>query len=293
MAAIKAHKVTKKAGVPDRERFAAFFEAIMGALAAPEHPVLAQAMTVNQRRILGGRLSAVLPRLAWNPCPGSRLLDDAHDGTDGKGIWLWTLAAGLLLFVMEFILFAALVPTDWARQVSTRELKSLVDAVGPAQADAILDRAVRWSGLLRAHRAGGVELPRPGPRSPDGGAGLEKLADSPVWPWHAGRVQVVCWSLGQACQRLAVLLFWWPFSLILCAAAAYDALLRRRIRQHSFSYASPLIHFWSVRALLWILIGTLMLLVAPIPLPATGVPVGVAVVAVLVGLLLANSQNRL
>ena len=36
-----------------------------------------------------------------------------------------------------------------------------------------------------------------------------------------------------------------------------------------------------------------MLLVAPIPLPATGVPVGVAVVAVLLGLVLANSQKRL
>ncbi|WP_295384165.1 putative transposase [uncultured Thiodictyon sp.] len=43
----------------------------------------------------------------------------------------------------------------------------------------------------------------------------------------------------------------------------------------------------------FILIGTLMLLVAPIPLSAAGVPVGVAVVAVLLGLVLANSQKRL
>ena len=222
------------------------------------------------------------------------MLDDSHEGSDGKGIWLWTLAAGLLLFVMEFILFAALVPTDWARQVSARELASLVDTVGPAQADLILDRAVRWYRACCVRT--GLEAWSYHVLVPDhrmAGAGLEKLADSPVWPWLAGRVQVVWWSLGQACQRLAVLLFWWPFSLILCAAAAYDALLRRRIRQHSFSYASPLIHFWSVRALLWILIGTLMLLVAPIPLPAAGVPVGVAVVAVLLGLVLANSQKRL
>ncbi len=61
MAAINAQQAAKKAGVPDRERFAAFFEALMGALAASEHPVPAQAMTANQRRILGGRLRAVLP----------------------------------------------------------------------------------------------------------------------------------------------------------------------------------------------------------------------------------------
>jgi hypothetical protein len=195
---------------------------------------------------------------------------------------------------MEFVLFAALVPTNWARQVSAQELTSLVDAVGPAQADAIVERAARWYRACFVRT--GLEAWICHLLVPDhqtAGAGLEKLADSPVWPWLAGRVQVVWWSLGQACQRLAILRFWWPFSLIVCAAAAYDALLRRRIRQHSFSYASPLIHSWAVRALLWMLIGTLMLLVAPIPLPAAGVQMGVGVVAVLLGLVLANSQKRL
>ncbi|WP_245561967.1 TraM recognition domain-containing protein [Lamprocystis purpurea] len=155
------------------------------------------------------------------------------------------------------------------------------DAARSTRLQAIAMAAITWSYHLLV------------PDHQTAGAGLEKLADSPVWPWLAGRVQVVWWSLGQACQRLAILRFWWPFSLILCAAAAYDALLRRRIRQHSFSYASPLIHFWAVWALLWMLIGTPMLLVAPIPLPAMGVPVGVGVVAVLLGLVLANSQKRL
>ena len=66
VAAINAHKAAKKAGVPDRERFAAFFEALMGALAASEHAVLAQVMTIDQRRILGRRLRAVLPSTGRN-----------------------------------------------------------------------------------------------------------------------------------------------------------------------------------------------------------------------------------
>ena len=53
---------------------------------------------------------------------------------------------------------------------------------------------------------------------------------------------------------------------------------------------SPIVRW---RALVWTLIGTLMLLVAPIPLPATGVPVGVVIVAAFVGLVLDNSQKRL
>ena len=59
-AATKAHKAAKKAGVPDRECFAAFFEGIVGALEAEEHAILAHAVTADQRRILGGRLHAAL-----------------------------------------------------------------------------------------------------------------------------------------------------------------------------------------------------------------------------------------
>jgi hypothetical protein len=55
--------------MPDREDFAAFCEAITGALAAPEHPVLTQAMTLNQRRILGRRLGAVRPAPGLEPPP--------------------------------------------------------------------------------------------------------------------------------------------------------------------------------------------------------------------------------
>jgi hypothetical protein len=103
---------------------------------------------------------------------------------------------------------------------------------------------------------------------------------------------VVWWSLGQACQRLAVLLSWWPLLGILGLAAWGDGWLRRRIRQSSFAYASPLTHHLALRALLWLFLGALLLLVAPIPLPALGVPVLGASVAALLGLALANTQKR-
>lgn len=59
LTATTAHKEAKKAGVPDRERFAAFFEGILGALVACEHPILAQALTADQRRVLAGRIRVV------------------------------------------------------------------------------------------------------------------------------------------------------------------------------------------------------------------------------------------
>ncbi len=49
-------------GLAEREPVAAALQARVHAIAvAPEHAVLAQALTADQRRILGGRLRAVLP----------------------------------------------------------------------------------------------------------------------------------------------------------------------------------------------------------------------------------------
>jgi len=141
--------------------------------------------------------------------PGVAVLDDSHAGKEGKGVWLWTIASWLLLFVMEFILFAALVPTDWARQVSERELASLMDTLGPDTTAAILSRAAGWYDALFIRTGlyvGSYRALLPGPET--GGMGLGKLSGSPFWPGLAGRLTVVWWSLAQACQRLAVLLSW-------------------------------------------------------------------------------------
>ena len=222
------------------------------------------------------------------------MLDDSHAGGKGKGIWLWTIASGLLLFLMEFILFAALVPTHWARQASEAELVSLLQTLGPHTTDAILNQAAGWFDTLFI-RTGVVSasyhLLIPDPHTP--GAGMVKLAENPFWPWLAGRLEVVWIAIAQACQRVAMLCAWWPFFLILFLAAWGDGWVRRRIRQHSFAYASPLAHALALRIILWLLIGALMLLFAPLALPALGVPLFGAVIAGLLGFAVANTQKRL
>jgi hypothetical protein len=58
----------------------------------------------------------------------------------------------------------------------------------------------------------------------------------------------VIWAaLYQALQRLAMLMAWWPFLLLLVAAAWGDGWVRRRIRQSGFAYASPLAHAYALR----------------------------------------------
>jgi len=222
------------------------------------------------------------------------MLDDSHAGGEGKGLWLWTIASGLLLFVMEFILFAALVPSQWAREVSAAELRSLVHTVGAPTAEVILSRAAGWFDALFI-RTGVVSasyhLLIPDPRTP--GAGMAKLADTPFWPWLSGRLDVVWLEIAQACQRVAVVLSWWPFFLILFLAAWGDGWVRRRIRQHSFAYASPLVHALALRTILWLGIGAFLLLFVPLALPALGVPLFGALIAGLLGVAVANTQKRL
>ncbi|WP_295445160.1 DUF4400 domain-containing protein [uncultured Thiodictyon sp.] len=221
------------------------------------------------------------------------MLDNSHDSQEGQGVWLWTIAAGLILFIMEFLLFAAMVPSDWERRVNQEELAALVQAVGPRSANAILDRAAGWydAAFIQTRlQQYSYRLLLPDPHTP--AYGMEPLATNPIWPWLRGRLDVIWGALALALQRVAVLFSWWPFFLMLFLAAWGDGWVRRRIRQHSFAYASPLAHALSLRVIVWLLVGVGTLFLVPIVLPAMGMPIVGAIVAALFGLALANTQKR-
>jgi hypothetical protein len=104
----------------------------------------------------------------------------------------------------------------------------------------------------------------------------------------------VIWAtLYQALQRLAMLTVWLPFFLLLLAAAWGDGWVRRRIRQAGFAYASPLVHAYSLRGIAVILMFLGLLLFLPVPLPVLGVPVVGVLLAVLIGVAVANAQKQL
>jgi hypothetical protein len=106
----------------------------------------------------------------------------------------------------------------------------------------------------------------------------------PLWSWVAGRLDVIWAALYQALQCLAMLVVWWPFLLLLLAAAWGDGWMRRRIRQSGFSYASPIAHTYALRGIFVILMVLGLLLFLPLPLPALGAP--------LVGMLMAPWERQ-
>jgi hypothetical protein len=122
---------------------------------------------------------------------------------------------------------------------------------------------------------------------------LLPLAALPVWSWMAGRLEVIWATFYQALQRLAMLMAWWPFLLLLLAAAWGDGWVRRRIRQSGFAYASPLGHAYALRGILVLVMLMGLALFLPLPLLALGLPVVGALTAALVAVLVTNAQKRL
>ena len=216
--------------------------------------------------------------------------------TARTGNWLWTLLVGATLLLMEFILLAALVPTSWSERVRDTELAWLHAGLGARTATAVVQRAEDWYGTLFVSPglvATSYRITLPGDEDVKRAGALSPLATLPLWSWVAGRLEVVWAALHQALQRLAMVIAWWPFFLLLLAAAWGDGWVRRRIRQSGFAYASPLAHAYALRGIVVVFVLLRLVLFLPLPLPALGVPVVGALVAALVGVIVANAQKRL
>ena len=218
------------------------------------------------------------------------------NGTARAGNWLWAVLVGATLLAMEFVLFASLVPTAWSERVRDTELAWLQQGLGPRTTDAVIARAGHWYQTLFVAPglvATSYRIILPNEADVARAGALSPLAELPLWSWVAGRLQVIWAALYQALQRVAMITAWWPFLLLLLAAAWGEGWVRRRIRQSGFAYASPLAHAYALRGIFVVFVLLGLVLFLPLPVPAVGVPVAGALVTALVGVVVANAQKRL
>ncbi len=212
------------------------------------------------------------------------------------GNWLWTFLVGAILLLMELVLFAALVPADWSERVRDTERAWLQTGLGKETSNAVAARTERWYGTLFVD-PGLVDaiyrITLPSPDDVSRAGALSPLASLPLWSWVKGRLDLVWAGVYQALLRLALLVAWSPFLGLLAAAAWLDGWVRRRIRQSGFTYASPLAHAYASRGIAGLLLLGGLVLFLPVPLPALGVPTMGAVLALLIGIAVANAQKRL
>jgi hypothetical protein len=221
---------------------------------------------------------------------------DGHTPEARTGSWAFTLVTGSILFLMEFIFFAALVPTDWSADVRATERAWMQDELGPETTGAILARTDAIYGLLLERTglvAGSYRILLPSAEDTARAGALDPLARMPLWEWVRGRLDVVWGTVYQAIQRLVVLVAWWPYFALLLPVAGWDGWQRRRIRQAGFAYASPLLYRVALLGTVGVVFVAGLLLLAPVPLPVLGVPLVGVVLAVLVGVGVAEAQKRL
>jgi hypothetical protein len=202
-----------------------------------------------------------------------------------------------ILLVMEFIVLSLLIPAEWAERVQASETTALQDQLGTGTAAAIGLTASDWYKTLLVEPGVVAQSYRMVTLSPADivqaqDTGLGSLTKAAFWNWMGERMDILWWMIRNAFQRLVLLLAWWPYLLVVVAFAAGDGWMRRRIRQSSFAYASPLRHHYAVRGMVWLGLAGLFGLFLPIPWSPWLIPLAGAIVAALVGLALANTQKR-
>ncbi len=209
--------------------------------------------------------------------------------------WLWGLTVAIVLFVMEFILLSALVPTEWSNRVRDQESAWMHQRLGPNTAEAIFKQSKAWSERLFVRSglvAGSYDLLLPDQARIEHSPELGKLADSPLWPWLRDRLDVIWQSIDPAVQRIVLLLAWWPFFAFALVGGILDGLLRRRIRQSGFDYPSPLAHRLAVGVLLWTGVLVSLGLLLPVAIPPLFVPLLGSLIAIAVGAMVTQTQKR-
>lgn len=182
----------------------------------------------------------------------------------------WTLVAGALMLLVEFLFVAGLVSGAWARKVCATETAWRRELLGD-RALQVEARARRWfeaafvaTGLVAASH----DLLLPRETDLRDARGLEPVGRSRLFAFVAERLAVAWGMVELALERLASLLLWWPLAALAMAAALADARLRRSRRAFGFTPPDPLRHRLAAEGLRVLGWGVLYGLLVPWPLPA-------------------------
>ena len=224
----------------------------------------------------------------------------SKDGASGEATtadWFGGLVRAAILLIMEFVVVSLLIPAGWMEDIRTREREALQADLGVRTAAAIVVTANAWYDAVFVAPGVVAASYRLVTLSPQDiaqakASGLGPLSEAVIWPWIEERLEVLWAMIEHAVRRLVLLVSWWPFALLIGLGASADGFLRRRVRQHSFAYASPLRHHLAVRLMVWTGAVATLALFLPIAWSPLAPPAVMAGVAALVGIALANTPKR-
>lgn len=198
------------------------------------------------------------------------------------------------LLVLELCVILLFVPGDWLGRQIRAEYVLVGSSLGTESQEWISDTAAGWyrSSVIDSGLYGGLkQLVIPTEEEKSRSRGMEKMG-SWWFVWLEGRIEAFVTLIYQFFTRLALLLLWAPYMLILFLPSVFDGIKTRAIKKTNFDYASPVIHRYSVRSTFILSIGLLIAFFVPLALNPVLIPLVLMGCCVLVGLTVGNLQKR-
>ncbi|WP_075881787.1 DUF4400 domain-containing protein [Vreelandella massiliensis] len=201
----------------------------------------------------------------------------------------------LIIFAVQLLLILTLVPGEWTEQVIEKEAVKVQRVLGTETQQWIHDTAQRWydtsmieSGAYEAMHSHVI----PSLEQRTESRGMEDLGTS-IFAWAEDRLAAMMRVIYQVYARVAMALLWAPYLLILLVPAIFDGVMRWKIKQTNFDYASPVVSRYGVRGVFLIGQITLIAFLLPLALNPLLIPLGMMLSSVMLGLTIANYQKRL
>ena len=204
---------------------------------------------------------------------------------------LWGMA---LVAVLEAILIMTIVPGDWTARVIQQESVLVEEHLGSESKEWISGKAYQWyrssvidSGVY--HKVYRFLIPTEEQKKQS--VGMENMGTG-WFAWVEKRLESLANSIYHFYTRLALLTTWAPYFLILLIPSAFDGFTTWRIKRTNFDYVSPVLHRYSLQIIVVLILGMSILFMAPIVMTPILIPVVIACICVLSGVVFGNIQKR-
>lgn len=205
----------------------------------------------------------------------------------------WFLVA--LVLVIELAVVMILVPGDYTKKAIEKEAVYIENSLGKQTRIWVFQKAGGWYQTSIINSGFKREVYRmliPTEEAKANSKGLETFGD---W-WfdlaedRAGSLMLL---IQQFYMRLALMVIWSPYMLLLLVPALYDGIQTWKIKQTNFDYASPVIHRYSSRLIGYSFAGMLLVFFLPFAIPPSVTPVILMAICVSFGLMVGNYQKRI
>lgn len=201
----------------------------------------------------------------------------------------------MIALSLQILAIVILIPGNWTHKAVTKELALIRDGLGVETATWVQEKASSWyvSGFIETgiqDEAYRVLIPTEEQKQKS--TGLESLGD--WWfPMVEDRLNGFFAALYQLLVRVALFAVWSPYMLLIFVPAIWDGWMMRSVKKTNFEYASPIIHRYGVRGIVFVVFSLGFVFTLPIALDPRIIPIALIATAVLTGMIVSNLQKRI